>query len=196
MSPTGISLKYEHLQKFQMEELIDCRYYYGSLPEKEAAEILRTKEYGTYLIRDGPMESNTPLILSLKTREVHHCKIVSDLKNTSLKIHFNDPNVRPKKIPTLPLTLSYGLFESYSPESCLNSSIIGGLLPTIYKFNSALTYPLRRHVTLSLKDLARKQVLKSVENDTKQIGKLGLPKTLAKYVTDWKTCDQDLHRFP
>ena len=216
------NFNHELLQDFHLEELLDCRYYYGNLTEKESEEILKPEKYGTYLIRDGPIESkrdedcppgmvrgpngqlwpawvfgklktNIPLILSLKTTVIHHCKIISELdfqNKSRLKIQFNDSDVRPKKIPTLPLSME---IENILPP---NNSIIGSLLSTIYKFNPALAYPLRRNVTLSLKDLARKQILESLNNKTKKAEELELPKILVKYISDWKTCDQDLDRFP
>ena len=51
----------EHLQNFHLEELVECRYYYGSLSEKEAVDILGPEKYGTYLIWDGPVKTNVPL---------------------------------------------------------------------------------------------------------------------------------------
>ena len=179
-----------------MEELIDCRYYYGNLSVEDTNTLMEGKRYGTYLIKNGPTQSKFPLILVIKTDRIHHCMVESNPEKTNLKVHFNDPDVRPKKLPMLPLTMSYGLLQSFNPETHLNKSIVGGLLPTIYKLNGALSYPLRRNVTLSLKDLVRSQILKSLNYDSRLANKLGLPKTLTKYITDWKTCDQDLDRFP
>lgn len=51
------NFNHELLQDFHLEELLDCRYYYGNLTEKESEEILKPEKYGTYLIRDGPIES-------------------------------------------------------------------------------------------------------------------------------------------
>ena len=98
--------------------------------------------------------------------------------------------MRPKKLPTLPLSME---IEDFSPP---NNSIIGQFLSTIYKFNPTLAYPLRRNVVLSLKDITRKRILVSLKNKTKKAEELELPKILVKYITNWKTCDQDLDRFP
>ena len=190
-----IDLDLEHLEEFQMEELADCRYYYGNLSSEETKTLMEDKKYGTYFIKNGPPKSKFPLILVIKTDCIHTCMVESNKEKTYLKIHFNNPQTWPKRLPTLPLTMSYGLFETFSPETHLNKSIVGGLLPTIYKFNDALSYPLRRNVTLSLKDLTRVQILKSLNNNLRSANKLGLPKPLIKYITDWKTCDQDLDRF-
>ena len=190
-----IDLDLQHLKEFHLEELADCRYYYGNLSSEATKTLLEDKQYGTYLIKNGPPKSKFPLTLVVKTDNIHYCMVESNRERTYLKVHFNNPEVRPKKLPTLPLTTSYGLLETFSPETHLNKSIIGGLLPNIYKFNRALSYPLRRNVTLSLKDLTRLQILKSLNNNFKSINKLRLPKPLIEYITDWKTCDQDLDRF-
>ena len=179
-----------------MEELIDCRYYYGNLSVEDTNTLMKDKRYGTYLIRNGPTQSKFPLILVVKTDRIHHCMVESNPERTNLKVHFNNPDAMPKRLPSLPLTMSYGLLQSFNPETHLNKSVVGGLLPNIYKLNSALYYPLRRNVTLSLKDLARSQILKSLNYDLRSTNKLGLPKILRQYITDWKTCDQDLDRFP
>ena len=66
-------------------------------------------------------------------------------------------------------------------------------LSHIYKFNpAALAHPLRRNVVLSLKDITRKQILASLKNNTKMAEELELPKSLVKYISNWKLCDQDL----
>ena len=191
-----INLDFQHLKRFQMEELIDCRYYYGNLSVEDTNTLMEDKRYGTYLIRNGPTQSKFPLILVIKTDRIHHCMVESNPERTNLKVHFNNPDAMPKRLPSLPLTMSYGLLQSFNPETHLNKSVVGGLLPTIYKLNSALYYPLRRNVTLSLKDLTRSQILKSLNYDLRSTNKLGLPKILRQYITDWKTCDQDLDRFP
>ena len=122
-----INLDFQHLKRFQMEELTDCRYYYGNLSVEDTNTLMKDKRYGTYLIRNGPTQSKFPLILVIKTDRIHHCMVESNPERTNLKVHFNNPDAMPKRLPSLPLTMSYGLLQSFNPETHLKTNLEANL---------------------------------------------------------------------
>ena len=187
---TEIQVLYKHLEEFHLEELIDCSYYYGQLDEDNAKSLLEDENFGTYLIRDGPLKTDIPLILSIKTTSVFHCSIRTDKMKHSLKIEFNEQNdMGSKRLPGLPL--SVGPFEDFYPP---NNSIVGEMLSTIYRLNQSLSNPLRRNVVLSLRDMTRKKIVALVK--TKDVDILPIPGQLKTFIKKWRTTDQDLDRFP
>ena len=186
---TEIQVLYKHLEEFHLEELTDCSYYYGQLDQENATSLLEGESFGTYLIRDGPLKTEVPLILSIKTTSVFHCPIRTDKMKKSLKIEFNERNVRPKLLPGLPQ--SVGPFCEFYPP---NNSIVGEMLSTIYRLNQSLSNPLRRNVVLSLKDITRKKLVALVK--TKDVDTLPIPCQLKTFIKKWRTTDQDLDRFP
>ena len=185
----GLNINRKHLEEFHLEELHDCRYYYGALTSEEATSLLISERFGTYLVRDGPSNTNTPLILSIKTNGVFHCPMITDKLKKSLKILFNQADIRPKLLPGLPMSI--GPFEDFFPP---NNSIIGEVLSTIYRFNVSLSYPLRRNCVLPLCDITRKRILSLMEE--KDVEELHIPRHLKTFIQTWRTCDQDLDRFP
>ena len=180
---TEIQVLYKHLEEFHLEELIDCSYYYGQLDEDNAKSLLEDENFGTYLIRDGPLKTDIPLILSIKTTSVFHCSIRTDKMKHSLKIEFNERNdMGSKRLPGLPL--SVGPFEDFYPP---NNSIVGEMLSTIYRLNQSLSNPLRRNVVLSLRDMTRKKIVALVK--TKDVDILPIPGQLKTFIKKWRTTD-------
>ena len=78
---TEIQVLYKHLEEFHLEELIDCSYYYGQLDEDNATSLLEDENFGTYLIRDGPLTVAVPEIWN--TLEIQ--KMVEKNARTVLK---------------------------------------------------------------------------------------------------------------